>query len=431
VSLMKHRNTPEPLRRRIHKGIIFAWFLVICSPDLRFGLSYFHWVVSLFPLSLLLPDVARRTAGLLTPLSIGSIVLVVSIIASGFSRAEMSAALLPAAKLLIILLYVAPAFQNRPDYWRLALLAFSTATLVNLALLVAGFLGFRGVSEMMAIGRWGTVLSYPGSLSRLPVAPFLLSAYGVGTGERLRLADLLLLTASVVVVLLDGSRTGALVVVLGGLYVLTVAASKGYREFRRGALRLAAFGAASVTALLGVFGAVGAEDTNAFERIAGVFEMVGAGGLAAAGEGEVRHWMIWKAWDQVQDSPLFGTGLNSVTVETVAGPMPVHNIYLQLWADVGLAGVAGYLLVVLGWIVLAPGVLKWVEREVPDSRVRAVYHTGVFLLIAWAFAGLFHPLSTELTEWLLFLTGYGILCDAVRGRILAKERVSVRCGSST
>jgi O-antigen ligase len=121
---------------------------------------------------------------------------------------------------------------------------------------------------------------------------------------------------------------------------------------------------------------------------------------------------MWRdAVDQIKSSPVIGTGMGSTQSATsgmitqAAGipAMTVHMSYLQVWADAGILAAASYFMLVVGTLILHINRL----RRVCPPETWVVIASGVFLLSAIALAGVFHPLSTELSEWVAFIVAVG------------------------
>jgi O-antigen ligase len=83
--------------------------------------------------------------------------------------------------------------------------------------------------------------------------------------------------------------------------------------------------------------------------------------------------------------------------------MVVHAAYLQVWADVGIFGFIAYGALTLG-VLLG----SWARPKIiPQMQFgdRVAFYNGIYVLSCWVLAGVFHPLSTEITEWVMFIVG--------------------------
>jgi O-antigen ligase len=131
----------------------------------------------------------------------------------------------------------------------------------------------------------------------------------------------------------------------------------------------------------------------------------------------VRYELLLHALDQIRLHTLVGTGFGGSTLElsTEGGEhgymrftQVVHNAYLQVWADMGLAGLVGFCGLVLGWIALVP---RWISRirQYHDPVKRAYYYNAMFLLLCVALFYMFHPISTECSDWIRFGAASAIL----------------------
>jgi O-antigen ligase len=125
--------------------------------------------------------------------------------------------------------------------------------------------------------------------------------------------------------------------------------------------------------------------------------------------------MLQTAINAIDDHPLLGTGINTTTTDTSIGPMVVHNTYLQVWADLGMIGLLSYLWIVSGWIFWFPRVLSKI-RTLTNIKEQALYYNAIFILCFFAISGLFHPLSTEWSEWIVYIVPYALFWEILRSK---------------
>jgi O-antigen ligase len=322
-----------------------------------------------------------------------------------------------AAKLAVILLGATAIFVGRARLAHHAFRGFIIAVAINFILLIGGYLGF-GTAEEMAANRWGTFLSWPGSLSRVAGSVWVYAAYLVV--KRRSPAALALLAASTFLVYVDGSRTVLLLLLLGALFVVVALAVEA-GQLRRGLLRaalVAAIGCGAVFLVINYSGVLSGDTTvedqgaiGRFRLLINTFEATGVENLGSADV--VRYQMLQDVLDAIRAHPIFGTGIETTVTETKIGPMGTHMTYLQVWADLGLLGFLSYIWLVWGWLPWVPRVLRRV-RGLPDPVERAVYYNALYVLLFYAVAGFFNPLSTEWSEWVLFIVAYALVWRVAR-----------------
>jgi O-antigen ligase len=107
------------------------------------------------------------------------------------------------------------------------------------------------------------------------------------------------------------------------------------------------------------------------------------------------------AWDKIRNDPLRGSGFHS-TYLVGAVEAPIHNAYLQSWADLGLLGLLSYTWLTLGWTLRVGAVARTISR-IDDPESRAMYATAVWGLCLFVLIGLRGPLLVEPSDWFFFL----------------------------
>lgn len=372
-----------------------------------------HWVLSVLAVILVLPYLSRVKWRVKFPARKPVWLLIMAISIPVLYGAPIGYSLAVICKLMAILLGGLAIFAGCSSLAHWAFRGFVIAVWLNTALLLGGFWGL-GSAEMMMKDRWGTILNYPGELWRVAITVWVYAAYLLV--KRRSLVALTLLASSTLLVYIDGTRTGIILLFAGALYLVFVLAAEA-GQLRRavvvGATGLCIF--VGVVAYSGVLSSeAGSEGRGAAGRLselAGSFEVSGVEGLGAADV--VRYQMWWDVQDAIRAHPVWGTGFETTISETVVGSMSVHMTYLQVWADLGILGFAAYVWLVLGWVPWIPAVMRRV-RALPDPAQRAIYYNALFLLIAYAVIGVFHPVSTEWTEWILFMIPYALIWQIAR-----------------
>jgi O-antigen ligase len=301
-------------------------------------------------------------------------------------------------------------FVVRTQLAHYAFRGFVVAVCLNLLLLMGGFSGL-GSASVMGAGRWGTILSYPGGLWRVAMTVWVFAMYLCI--KRRSLTYWGLLAGSTALIYLDGARTAILLLLAGALYLIFVLANEA-GQFKR-ALFVGGLGLgilAVVVAYSGIIsGQRGSEQgpgVGRVQQLTSSVEEQGIEGLNAADA--IRFQMLQDVVEAIRDHPLLGTGIGTTTSESVVGPMVIHMTYLQVWADMGLVGLTAYVWLMWGWIPWIPTVLRRI-RDISEPAKRALYYNAVFLLLLYGLVGLFHPLSTEWSEWIIFIIPYALFWE--------------------
>ena len=398
-------------RREIWAGrVALVWAVVVLAADLKVSMPHIHWAVSALAITLILPYLLRVPWKARFPARAPAWLFIVAVCVPILYRARVVYSIAEAGKLAVILVGATSIFVSRTILAHYAFRGFVVAVYLNLFLLVGGFLGL-GSAGIMGIDRWGTILNHPGSLSRVGVMVWVFAAYLVV--KRRSATALGLSIASTALVYFDGSRTTFLLLFLGALFLVFVLAVEAGRLRR--ALFIGIIGLGIVTAIVGYSGILsGQSGGGAVGRFSESVGSVGAEGWQGLETADlIRFQMLQDVVEAIQAHPVLGTGIETTTTETIDGPMDTHMTYLQVWADMGLLGFSAIMWLMWGWIVWIPKVLRTV-RVFPDLAQRALYYNATFLLFFYAVAAVFHPLSTEWSEWIMFIVSYALVWEIVR-----------------
>jgi O-antigen ligase len=398
----------------------FAWGFLMMATNLDVGIPHIQWFISGACLVIGLPYLLRirwRTF----PARIPACLLVLAVCFPTIYGANLFYSLAEAGKLAVMLLGALSIFVARPQLAYYAFRGFVAAVWLNVLLLIGGFLGFSS-AEMMMRDRWGTVLSYPGYLWRVGASVWIFAAFMLI--KRHSRTALGLLLASTLLVYADGTRTGILLLLAGALYVTLILVIEA-GQFRK-AILVSAMGLGVLGLSVwysGIFsGEAGGEGKGAVGRFTELATSVGTqgvGGLEAADV--VRFQMLQDVATAIRDHPLFGTGFETTTSDTVLGTMSIHMTYLQLWADLGILGILAYVCLVWGWIIWLPKLVPLIKRR-PDPEVRAIYYNAIFVLFSYAFSGFLHTVSTEWADWSWFMVPYALLWALIRSHAASRDR---------
>jgi hypothetical protein len=315
---------------------------------------------------------------------------------------------LEAGKLSLILLVILPMLLGRPDTSRGLRIGVQVAAVVNAGVLVAGALGLGSFIDQRSVGRFDTVLNGAGSLWRVGILVLVWSALRLLV-TKMSLWPVLVFVASIILIVFDGSRTGAICLVAAVGFVawfVTREIINGKTQVSRRLLTGSVFLGTTIS-LAFIFApglASGIGTIGFLERGSGLYESIvgNRGGGIDEADGS-RAEMLRDTLAGIIDHPVIGTGMGTTRTQTDVGPMVVHIAYLQVWADVGLMGFLAYGALTLGALAGPWSSMRRVSGASLEDRID--FFNGIFVLFCFAISGLLHPLSTELTEWVMFLTG--------------------------
>ena len=403
------------IREKFAAQVVFAWALLTLAVDLKVALFLrIHWVATAIALVLLYPYLSRVRWWVKFPARTPVVVFLLAVLIPALYGTEPVTSLGATAKLALILVAGTSLFVARRSLAHSAFQALPIIVYVNLALVVGGLLGLDSAG-IMATGRWGTLVNYPGSLWRVAISVWIFAAYFVI--KKHSIAHLALLAASTLLVFMDGSRTGLLLILLGCVFLVYLLAAETV-NLKRG-LYIAAAGVAVLALIMSYSGFFsfqgGSQEEGGVGRMREMATNLEEGGVEAglAESDIVRYQMLADAVIAIREHPIWGTGTETTISDTVVGPMPIHMTYLQVWADLGIFGLVAFTWMVWSWIVWLPSAFRRI-RALPDVADRALYYNAIFLLLMFGVMCIFHPLSTEWTEWILFVIPYALLWEIVR-----------------
>ena len=195
---------------------------------------------------------------------------------------------------------------------------------------------------------------------------------------------------------LDGTRTGFLILVLGGVVGAGLAVWRGKHRPQ------VIIGA--VLAAIILFGLLYLTSNTFGNRAAGVFSQT----IQLLGSGDTfslerldgnRQRQMETALGTISEMPFQGKGwLANLSVDGYV----IHNVFLQTWADLGLLGIVLYIAIFTPAFMMARQWLK--NGSGHDFMV-----LPLSIVFCYLFSNLFHPISTELTEWVLVAFSLGLM----------------------
>jgi hypothetical protein len=410
---------------RLQSIAITAWVVLVTSADVKQIVPYVHWYGTIV-LVLLTGTALWRAlwSGLRFALVTGS-VMVLSIGAVGLGSAHPVYELLEAGKLGAILLVVLPLLTSGLPATSAAFRGARIAVYVNVVLAFGGALGFGAVGGLMAPGRFGTILNTPGSLWRVGVLTLAGTVLRFSSG-RARPRDVPLLLGSLVLLLLDGSRTAFVILFSGGAALAIALLRRSVSRAGRGRpLAIVAAVACLAPVLLvlsagkGLFFESG--EVGLVRRGLTVVEAIFTGDRDDIERiDSARSEMNRDVIAAIADHPVLGSGMGTTRSGASAGPLVIHNAYLQMWADVGLLGFLSFSTLTLGSIPVLYA--RYRLRAGANPELRVLFYNGIFVLACWMVAALLHPVSTELSEWIMFILGYSSVVVAGTAPVLRPMR---------
>jgi hypothetical protein len=238
---------------------------------------------------------------------------------------------------------------------------------------------------LLGDGRQGSLLAYPGVLWKTGAffVPFILAGILSSPSRNLILA-LFIFFSSVYLLLADSSRTGflwfAVIMLVFSLLFFLIKTAKFLSLF---SLAVFLIGVVAVFNLDIIFGFLDGKSILALNRLF---------------EGDpIRTKMISDGVVNADACLPFGCGFQSSTSIADGQPMVIHNVYLAILGDYGALGEIGLLIIALSPVIIF-AMREWTSGV--NSGVLAYYKAAACLGSAcFCFILLFHPLSSEMSEW--------------------------------
>jgi O-antigen ligase len=397
--------------------LIFVWAFIATSTNIKVALiPYIDWILAI----LLLTSILRYSRPKLT---IIHILFLTTILCVGVISNSIVLGMVWAGKFTIIFL-ITSCLVTAPWPPRDAFTAFFAAIGVNALLVVLGWFGFETISGVAGTyGRSATALNYPGSLWRVGISCLFYFSYLMCICPKLRVYHGIAAIVCIALIYADGSRTGMLAV--GCLPIaICLAGIKDHLYW------IPYTGIILLVSLVVILPSFDWSDIlytdNPLARWANLINESGSFWDKLQVLAPDRYEMNQKTIDLIKTHPLLGNGLRSASLEGELVTNEViqvvtHNGYLQVWADIGLLGFISFIFIVFAWLsffnilILTP--------SISDAIERTTLYNAVFVLFVFSLCLLFHPISTEWSEWILFTVPFTILARALSGRsIMPNEK---------
>lgn len=367
---------------RLERTIVIAAVFLALFPTWRHPALFFTLSDFLFCVGLLLL-IARRGLpgapfGVLTPFwYLCCALFVAGLVASSLIGGEPERGLIVPAQYLFAYL-VLPFLLMEPDRAATVTLIKTFVfgvVFVNVFSMFLYYIDYKGgvpfitADYVTGSGRLGAFLEDPNKNSALIAltCPFLLYLWFSGA---LRIYYALPALVALMAALIMASSVGGLLASVLSVLVFLLA-SGSLRVLFQAILGLAACGAI-------VFIWANQELPSVFE--ARVLGAVRSGDIGQAGTFSERWELMEEAWGMVDQTLLFGVGADQYRVISAHG-MPVHNVYLLVWAEGGLPALLGW----LGLLATAFVSAAYVYRATPHRLIGGL---GFAIALVFAFVGM-------------------------------------------
>ena len=287
--------------------------------------------------------------------------------------------------------------------------------------LVSAAFGLLSPQEVSAdeISRLGGAGNDPNELAALLVTGIVLAAAFVATSNPplLRLLAIAVIVFCAAGVLLSFSRTG-----LVALAVALVGAVVFGGRWRTGAAVLLLILAVGMTTY--ITSVAGPEERARVTKLDG-------------GTGREDIWAV--GFRMIRDSPTNGIGAGNFPISSVHyllepgaiqraefivdTPKVAHNMFIGIWAEIGLVGLTLFL-IVIGFSISSAARAAWAFQRLGNERMELLARAFTVTQVAYLSAGLF--LSQEFSKqlWLLLAVGPALLAIAREAEREAAEDVA-------
>lgn len=282
-----------------------------------------------------------------------------------------------------------PKFVNRLS------IGFLVGQTASSAAAIAQVLGQPLLGVAAFQGRALGLAGHPNTLGLLCCVGILIALQVLVSPGRLRLLTFVALAANVAALFASGSLS-SFVAVSAGLIVWILCMRRRLGKLTVGAI-------ASVAVLWLVGSSTGLADY--LPSVAERYRQV-SGQTNADGSWEIRTRTYSFAWQQIQDDPIFGSGLGAAASGTYNGVTVTHNIFLRAWYQGGI-----FLAVAMGLVLAA--VLFVTVKSIAERRYAG--EVGIIVaLIAFALTSAFFE---QRDYWLPILVAWGsISASEIRRR---------------
>ncbi|MGR3963253.1 hypothetical protein FW800_02075 [Pseudomonas sp. 910_23] len=300
--------------------------------------------------------------------------------------------------ILFLVIYSCSGLLELNDFYKIA----SISIVVSLVVFMLSKFFFTDLYIQLGDGRQGSEFAYPGVMWKVCAffAPYIIAMLLTTRIKNALFAGLILM-ASVYILLADSSRTGF-------LWFAIVVCSFFLLRFLIFPVRTLLVAILCLIAGVCVLLSSSIDLTNHDSLLV----------LNRLFEGDpVRSAMIQDGISNVQKCFPFGCGFGSSFSVVDGENIVIHNVYLGMLGDVGVLGELALLFLMLMPFVFF--LLSLVDGSDLNNNIFFKF-AAVLGVLCYIFIMLFHPLSTEMSEW-----GYWILMVSWLSRIYKYDNAGV------
>ena len=300
--------------------------------------------------------------------------------------------------ILFLVIYSCSGLLELNDFYKIA----SISIVVSLVVFMLSKFFFTDLYIQLGDGRQGSEFAYPGVMWKVCAffAPYIIAMLLTTRIKNALFAGLILM-ASVYILLADSSRTGF-------LWFAIVVCSFFLLRFLIFPIRTLLVAILCLIAGVCVLLSSNIDLTNHDSLLV----------LNRLFEGDpVRSAMIQDGISNVQKCFPFGCGFGSSFSVVDGENIVIHNVYLGVLGDVGVLGELALLFLMLMPFVFF--LLSLVDGSDLNKNIFFKF-AAVLGVLCYIFIMLFHPLSTEMSEW-----GYWILMVSWLSRIYKYDNAGV------
>ena len=315
----------------------------------------------------------------------GFAILVLALLISGLVNADMYTAYQGLKFLMIyailVVIYSNSQFLSMQQFYQIAALS----TLVGFSVFLLCKYVFNDYYIVLGDGRQGSLFAYPGVLWKTNAffVAFIVARV-LSSPLRKFIPAACILLSSVYLLLADSSRTGFLwffgIIVMFAVLVFLVNTAKFLSVLSIALMVIGVFVSFNLDLIYGLFDG---KSILVINRLL---------------EGDpIRSQMISDGIVNAEACLPLGCGFQSSTSLVSGAPMVVHNVYLGILGDFGILGEVGLLMMVMSPVVVF-AMREWIGGTTKGPLVH--YKLAACLgASCYCFILLFHPLSSEMSEW--------------------------------
>lgn len=278
--------------------------------------------------------------------------------------------------------------SNRLNHQHLASISFITVALAFLLFSFSKY-AFPALHVQLGDGRQGNLIAYPGVLWKTGAffSPFALAHFL--SGRNSRVTSLIAYLFGAFLVIIDGSRTGILWLTFSTTILISIRILNYNKAYCFQNILLASLAAT----ILSIWGAFLASTPDTIS-VALALDRISSGD-------PTRINMLADGLIHAEQCLPLGCGFGSAVSATPEGPMVIHNAFLAVLGDFGVLGFIG-LVVILSTPLLVLLAKLSISPSRSDSGSAYFICAATLGVIGFMFTLVFHPFSTEMSEWGLF-----------------------------